>query len=362
MRKETKFVDADLDEVRARFTKQFEGIQMGEVILVEYGGEYALMRYQSHCTEVEKDNVYRMHRGMYIGSASRLLEAHNKDAAPRVRDTDRYKGNIFASKCLKFEYDPEFDIYLPTAWHPDVFVRLATRYSDGRVLASPDAVNVTRGWHEIRAKMREMVRLHYFDTVIDAFMYDQPSGYRLPRWHTRTWMKGVMAGLWASYARAAWDLKKGDFIYVGSKEEVFLFGVARESDGSMFWQGTYIASTKPPFYFTNARLDHYGAKEEGFLSDVFDVGWRGAVGRIFDSELQERRRKQFICPQMGRHQNCKYTVFTGQPQVITGDLERALEHFATTDFFEYADIVERYAKEIRVPHPTLRPNGYGFYT
>src|SRR5690606_35753263 len=89
MRRETKFVDDDLDEVRARFTKQFEGIQMGQIILVEYGGEYALMRYESHSTEIEKDNVYRLHRGMYVGSISGLLADY--EGPPRIRDTDRYK-------------------------------------------------------------------------------------------------------------------------------------------------------------------------------------------------------------------------------------------------------------------------------
>lgn len=360
MKRNTLFLDSDLDEARASFTKQLEGVYPGQLLLVKYADEYALMRYESHSTEVETDHIYRLHRGMYIGSVSRLLDS--PDQWPKVRDTDRYKGNVFASKCLKFKYDPEFDIYWPTSWHRDVFVRMATRYSNGHVLTVSEPIEVIRGLDAIRARMRLIVRPHYFESVIEPFMSGEMTKYRAPRWRVRTYYMGGMFGHVRQYARVAERLERGSFIYVGCKEEVYLFGVAKESNGSIFWMGTYTASTKPPLYFTNARLDHNSAREDDdFICNCFNHGFWGAFFRLFDRAAREKRRRLFLCPQMGRKQNCKYSVFSGHPEIITGNLKEALAHFATTDFSEYGDIVERYAKEICVPHPTLRSNGYGFY-
>jgi len=69
----------------------------------------------------------------------------------------------------------------------------------------------------------------------------------------------------------------------------------------------------------------------------------------------------FIFSAMGIKQNCKNTIFDGEPEVITGDTNEALAHFKTTDFKEFGDIIEAYAQRVREPTPDAEPNGRFFY-
>ncbi len=69
----------------------------------------------------------------------------------------------------------------------------------------------------------------------------------------------------------------------------------------------------------------------------------------------------FVFSAMGRKQDCKNAIFTGEPNLITGDLYEALTHFETTDFSEFSDIVTRYANNIKKPTPNAKPDGRFFY-
>lgn len=64
---------------------------------------------------------------------------------------------------------------------------------------------------------------------------------------------------------------------------------------------------------------------------------------------------------MGRSQDCKNFIFTGEPDLITGNLSEALSHFRTTDFKEFEDVVKNYANKVNEPTPNAKPNGRFFY-
>lgn len=352
----TRFVETDLADVRAKFTAQFDGIQPGDVILIAHGGDYALVRYQAHDTEIETGNDHRLNRRMYAVDSSQLWETR-----PRNRSTDRLKGNVYGTACLRFAWDEEFDIFLPTAYSPDTFVRLANRDTAGNVVASHEPVSVIRGRAAILERLATIVRPGYLATVVHPFLDGRATAYELPRWHARACLK-LIPGLQRDYARVARQRAKGDLIYVGCKEEVFLLGAAMTDDSSLYWQGTYTASTKPPLFFTNAGLDHANARDGSFLGTASRTGLIAALRARFGRERHGARDIPFVCPQMGRSQCCKYTVFTGEPELITGDLGEALQHFATTDFAEYGDLVARYAERVHIPHPNAQPcSEAGFY-
>lgn len=354
METKTAFLQDDIKFVRDAFMSKFDNVEQGDVILVSHGTSHSLMEFERADTEIETGNTFRLHRSMNIVDSSGIFDLMEK-RPPRRRDTDRLKGNIFGKRCLNFEFDPEFDIYWPTARHPDIFVRLATRYNDGSLILSTDCIDVIQGRSAIQKKLREIVRPFYRLQVIEPFFNGELTQFGAPRWKFKAYSQ-LMPGLLRQYFHVAQTLERGDFIYVGCKEEVYLFGVAKVNN-DMFMQGTYTASTKPPLYFTNARLDYNNAREGSFVSDAFESGLLRAAFNPLNWYRRKQARNVFLCPQMGRGQNCKYTVFSGQPELITGNLKEALAHFVTTDFFEYADIVEAYAKRIREPHPTMAPNG-----
>lgn len=359
METQTAFLDDRIKLARDAFLAKFDGIEEGEVILVSHGATHSLMEFERADTEIETGNTFRLHRTMNIMDSSGIIDTMEK-RPPRRRDTDRLKGNIYGVRCLNFEHDSEFDIYWPTAYLPDIFMRLATRYNDGYVALSTDSIEVTRGRNAITQRLSGIVRPFYRSRVIDPFFGKCMTGFEAPRWGFKGWCK-LMPGFLLQYSRVANTLNAGDFIYVGCKQEVYLLGVAKEG-GDIYMQGTYTASTKPPLYFTNARLDHNDAREGSFVSDAFEHGLLRAVFNPLNWHRRRQARNVFLCPQMGRKQNCKYTVFSGEPELVTGNVKEALEHFATTDFFEYADIVKAYAERIREAHPTLRPcSRAGFY-
>lgn len=356
MLRSTRFVEADIAHVREQFTSQFDGVQPAEVILIQYGGDYALVRYQAHDTEIETGTDHRLNRRMYVVDSSPLW-----DTRPRNRSTDRLKGNVYGTACLRFVRDEEFSMHWPTAYHPDTFIRLANRDTAGNVVVAHEPLSVVRGNDAIRKCLAGVLRPGYLAAVVNPFLEGTPTVYELPRWHLGAYRK-LMPGMQQDFTRVAATLIRGDFIYVGCKEEVFLFGVAKSRDGSIYWQGTYTASTKPPLYFTNAGLDHANARDCSLIGETSRRGLIAALSARLSRRPKEAPEAPFICPQMGRRQCCKYSVFTGQPEIITGDLRLALQHFATTDFAEFADIVQRYAEQIRVPHPTARPcSEAGFY-
>ncbi len=79
------------------------------------------------------------------------------------------------------------------------------------------------------------------------------------------------------------------------------------------------------------------------------------------SDAPDFKGAPFIFTAMGRNQHCKNTIFTVEPDIITGNLEEAVSHMRTTDFSEFEDIVKEYAAKIRTPTPDAAPNGRFFY-
>ena len=159
--------------------------------------------------------------------------------------------------------------------------------------------------------------------------------------------------------KATKDLEHGDFVYVGSKEEVFLLGVAKENDGSLYMQGTYTTSAKPMFYFSNNYLGHMSRTD--MQRPMFKGDGPCNVAEYRTSDAPGFNGTPFIFTSMGRDQDCKNHIFTGEPDIITGNLEEALGHFRTTDFKEFEDVVKAYAHKIKEPTPNAVPNGKFFY-
>lgn len=113
------------------------------------------------------------------------------------------------------------------------------------------------------------------------------------------------------------------------------------------------------FYFSNNYLDfisRFDAQKPRFKGDG---PCNVAEYRPYD--IPSFGNKPFIFPQMGRYQDCKNAIFTGTPELITGNLRLALQHFQTTDFAEYAYIVHKYAENIHEIHPSSKKKNGMFY-
>ena len=326
------------------FKNQFNFVEAGQNILVKIGDTYSLMKYERSDTEVEDHDRHRANRHTYISCIGNLLfalrDGTENEYRERVRrEYKRFKGNIFASHRMDFTFDMELQEYLPASYDQDLFMKLAQANIKGEITHRQDPIEVVTDPKGVLEILQRIMRPGYLDAVIVPFLDGRSTEFRVPTWKPHRWgfQKTDMDKLLARFGREVREIPHGGFVYVGCKEEVYLLGLARGDSDTLHMQGTYTTSTKPPLYFSNNHLHHFDSRS----------------AKYSDSRAPSFNDVPFVFPQVGRSQNCKNTIFTGEPDVITGDLDEALAHFATTDFAEFGDMVRRYRELLSTPHPTL---------
>lgn len=347
----------------------FGQIRKGENILVNVGGAYSLMKYDGHKTEAEDFHSHRIGRNGGISTVLSELLPHkpaerNALEERKRREHKRHKGNIHATHRLDFVQDPEFGIFLPSShYSSDLYLTLAVEDIDGNVTPREKDVDIMVGDEIITTELRKILRPGYFENVALPFLEGTSTGLRMPGYR-RKWLFGKRSDEWiekARFARETKDMKHGSFVYVGCKEEVYLLGLAKDGDGNPYRQGTYFTSTKPLMYFSNNYL-RFISRYDGEKPKAPEGMKTVNVAEYRTYDLPGFGGKPFIFPQIGRSQDCKNTIFTGRPDIITDKVHEALAHFKTTDFAEFGDVVASYAHKIFHLHSSAgKPNGKYYY-
>lgn len=338
------------------------GLDAGENILVREGNRYSLLKFEKYDVEIEPCDVHRYNRGTWFGTSNLLLARTRADREAVLeqqrKEWKRLKGNVYGTHRLDFEFDSEFGIYLPSSSGRDLFLFLARETSDGAVFPREDELGFIIGDEIVRKRLRNIVRPGYFETVIEPFLTARCTKFQMPR--RKQWWRLISKDYFREYERTIGKLDEGDFVYIGSKEEVYLLSVAKDDDGGAYCQGSYLTSAKPLLYFSNNYLEFISKHDAE--KPKFEGSGACNVARYRTFDVPGFDGKPFIFPQMGRKQNCKNTVFTGDPDVITGDIDQALEHFVRTDFSEFFDVVRRYAETSHIVHESSgEPNGRYYY-
>lgn len=329
------------EEVIEPFKRMFDGVKEGENMLLDFGGaDCSLLKFEKLEADILPFYQFRLRRQTTI---SCILQEY-KGIRYHVY------GCVYGTHRLDFTYDKELGIYLPFSWDKDMFLDLADLTDDGEVIKKEVLPMVITSADGIRLllKEKEIVREKYFENVVEPFLAGEPTKFEVPRWK-RHILPFNLRHMLVRYAKAVQTLSHGDFVYAGCKEEVYCMAVAKDEFGNPAMQGTYTTSAKPPLYFSNNYLEFISRHEAEMPKHKGDGPCNGARYRTYD--IPGFGGKPFIFPQMGRTQNSKNTIFTGEPDIITGDVQEALAHFRTTDFAEFSDIVERYAHTMREIHP-----------
>lgn len=338
-----KFMASETEDLTP-ISHAFDKIEQGKNILVSFNNLLSVIKFVGYWEYKREAGLSRVTRNCSVPSANRTL--------PDGRKVEEVVTSVIYGQCrLDFRYDPEFELYLPQSHSQDMILELVFHLQDGSVYNYPDFPKICSDQPEVAEKIRMVTRPGYYENVVAPFLESQPTHYEMPTWKKSFFRKTNMIKLHARYEKATENLEHGSFVYVGCKEEVYLLCVAKNDDGSLYMQGTYTPSTKPVFYFSNNYLDFMSRFEaekpkfHGKDGDLCNV----AVYRTEDPA--GFCGKPFIYPELGRSQDVKNSIFTGEPDIITGDLAEALAHFQTTDFAEFADIVEKYAKTPELIHP-----------
>ncbi len=361
---QTLRTEEKISQALVPLNKKLALIEAGQNILLKVGNTYSLMKYEGHNAEIEKHNIHRFSRNLKIMTSNWHFADTKKKQQKLIkkqhREWKRYKGNIYGTHRLDFTFDEEFGIFLPSSDGRDMFLTLARETFDGDIVPRKDVIDIISDDDLIVTKLREITRPQYFSTVVAPFLENRCTEFKIPKRSKLLIFEANKFTLLNRFERATRDIKHGAFVYVGSKEEVYLLGLARGNNGRPYMQGTYSTSTKPMFYFSNNYLEFISRHDAQKPKFKWGGDCNVAVYRAYD--IPGFRRHPFIFPQMGRRQNCKNTIFTGKPQLITGNVNEAIAHFTTTDFAEFADIVSLYAKQIDSIHPSSdEPNGEFYY-
>jgi len=262
------------------------------------------------------------------------------------RDTYGDYIRIPSDHIIRFDFDKEFEIHMPSSSHDSVSFPIK-----GQLQNLPKIISDK---NEITLKLQEITRPLYFHQNIKPFLESNQTELKIPKWKRFRLFNMNKAWIW--FNEETIDIERGDFVYVGGKKEVYLLGFARDEFNYIapYMQGTYFTSTKPMLWFSNNFLGEWSK------TDMEKPRWR-EKGDVISSQYRVDEApgfngKPFIFSAIGRKQDCKNHMFTGQPDIITGDINEAISHFRDTDFSEFEDIVIKYAERIRESTPNAQPN------
>ncbi len=335
-------------EVIVPYKEILRPLAKGANLLFDFGKRLVLLKYEEHGFRILRHNEHTHNRHVTFVSMGCLFppsEVKERRIVPKGKNVWRKaQGDIYGTHRLDFNYDEEFGVYLPSSSDRDLFLYLAGELDDGTIELRKDKVTISTGDELIAQKLEAITKPDYFREVVVPFLKNKPTKFRTPGWkrHFRPFDHRHML---RRYEKVARKLEHGAFVYIGCRQEVYLLGTTVDRNGKVYMQGTYTTSTKPLLYFSNNYLGSVSARSKE--DDVVYIS--GFHGR------------PFVFPQIGRRQNCKNTVFTGEPDIITPDIDEALTHFATTDFAEFSDLVRRFAETIDFIHPAYEKNGECFY-
>jgi hypothetical protein len=297
---------------------------------------------------------------------------------PAKRVVKKLITNFYGTHRIDFSYDSEFDIHLVNSDNNDLYLNIANKYANGDSKKLFDSIDLIVGDETIIKELSKITKPEYFKKSILPFIESRPTDLEIPKWHTNSdiitkalnffkkksikpnYSKFDMSVGWNWLTNVTENMNHGDFLYVGSKKDVYLMGITKLNN-KVVSQGTYTTSTKPMLFFSNTFVGNMG------VMDMKRRLWMGEpnepynCGEYRSSDPPGFNKKPYIFSAIGRHQCCKLSLFDGEPDIITGNLNDALEHFQTTDFKEFIDIVEKYALKIKDQTPNVKPNGNMFY-
>lgn len=373
-----------LDDVLLPVKETIQPLEEGENVLIEYGNTISLLKYEGAEIGSNDPLKVRANRHTNVYCLGNLLFPQKGDPLtdpdPSKKIEEKARAEILGTHRIDFNFDDEFGIHIPSAeQHTDLYLELANKYADNRVESVYDKIDITTGDSAITDKLKKITRPQYFEQNVLPFIENRTTDRELPGWNDNgNFFSGLLNKAKGTddkrkpiyrkfnklvaldwFSRATNHMEHGSFVYVGCNEEVYLLGVAKDDDGKPYMQGTYNTSTKPMFWFSNNLLGHMSAGDMN--KPLFKGQGLCNVAVYRTSEPPGFNGEPFIFTAMGRTQDCKNHMFTGEPDIITGDLSEALSHFRTTDFNEFEDIVKAYATKINEPNPSLKPKGEFFY-
>ncbi len=347
-----------LDEHINHIGNHIYTLSEGDNVLINADNKFYLTKFEDFEINLSKPNSKRLNRGVNI----RVF-----DFSKRAKPEAIARLDVLGSHCIEFDFDEEFNLHLPSSNINDVYLDVAHINKDDSISNVFNNINIITDPLAIHKNLKELTRPKYFKENISPFLEGEPSSFRMPssnKFPSLSKNKPFCCSFdrfvgfyWLD--EVAKDLPHKSFVYVGSKEEVYLLSVAKKWDNSLYTQGTYVTSAKPMFWFSNNYLGHMS---RGDMSrPLFKGSGSCNVAKYRTSDPAGFNGSPFIFQAMGRHQDCKNSIFTGEPDIITGSLVEASDHFKKTDFSEFDDVVKSYALNINKKTQGAVPNGKFFW-
>ena len=282
----------------------------------------------------------------------KLEEAREREMEYRARTPDeRLVISTEASHLIECRWNEMYQTYIPSSTDSRYVADIAMK-KDGVVSENKNLPQFFTNKNEIIEKLSERISPLYVKQVIIPFLLEKPTGLVAPSWKKHPGNQFMCANwLWKRLP----DLKHGEFVYLGSKNQVSLLCPALDEGEDFFYmQGTYITSTRPVLLFANTCLGFSGFHEVKNERDM-----PGFMGK--DVSGVAPLWHPFIFPMISEGQNCKIAIFNGEPEVVTTNIVDALYHFAKTPFAPWREMLRKYYQMRNIPIKPDERRGKYFY-
>ena len=341
----------------------FSNIKRETNILFDFGDSVRLLKYEGGEFHALDPDVYSWNRYTNVlafpeSYFNTLMDEEKTSPTPQktIKPVEKkLQANILGTHMLNFDFDNEFKMYLPSSNAQDIFLTIALKYRNGDIEKTEKLPIITMQPDLVEKKLREITRPKYFEEVVAPFLTSKSTRFKIPTGY-QPWYKFLYSK--KDYVQKRMEelpkeINVGDFLYVGCKEQVSLQGFVKRNDKLSDYKEKWNCglSTKPFMYFSNNYLE-FISKHDAEMPKFTGTGpVNVAQYRTYD--IPELGGKHFVFPQIGRNFDCKNSLFTGHPDLITGNIDEAMAHFTKTDFAEFADVVEKYANNMSFIDPSL---------
>lgn len=336
----------------------------GKNLLFDFGNQVVILKYDG-LEYVPVDPNQFLTGNVIVVSSISLLKAIRPEVDFSDSRDDHDAGivkklyvNVKATHRLNFIKDDEFGFYFPNSdnFSSDLSFEALHAFYDKEVENVSGFPVITFDDVLIEERLKDLARPKYYAEVVLPFLESRPTNILLPNTTKSVFAWNLMRKrikYWEPYFGDKFE--NGDFLYVAGVGQVYLLGVVKDKEGGL----TLGRSSKPSLYFSRNYLNfisQYDAKMPKAPASMKSVNV--AAYRTYD--IPSFKGKPYVFRQIGRGQDCKNSATSCNILLITSNIEEAIEHFKTTEFAEFSDLVEEYAKRVHIPHPTEKPNGKYF--
>jgi hypothetical protein len=340
-----------LKEVAYPLKNALENINHNDNILIDLGDRLSLIKYKTTriisnpLNQRKKKRIHQLLRDKKISKNyihSNIIEKNNYYYPEML-----FKAEIEGYHSIEFRFDEELKTYIHSKGKEIISFNL-TELLDKKNNETINKKIIITNNEDIKDKIESIIpKKIYLKNIIPFInnnnnLYDNNTDRNKSilkiikeRYFTKKKKKPFYiyfneskAKKW--YEKIVKDIEEGTLIYIGSEEKVSLINYNKDNNNFLNQDG-FIISKRAPLLFSQDRFDN-------FYKD-----------------------KQLSIDNIKRRQEKNDPIFSKEPELITSDIELAIDHFSKTKFKYMQNILEEFIDSQKNKPLIQPPDGSRYY-